>query len=258
MLRFALAITLALAGSAALPVAEAQTDRRGGFRSHRQAASTHRPSSRGGPRAYGRAWARSSTPPAQRFGRRPRTDARNRPVRVVELSSLRGTEVVSRLRAELRALGFTGDRVIVRYFSELRLEAARTTGTDRDATSTRYDIAVADSSAALRAEHGVRDTHMTYAHELDLSTLAPTIRTPGPFPPHDYLAHLDALEEVGGPSLGGAIAVYDPRTLVRAPSSRGGSSLAEFWFRGDPRESLLLLLHRPPTNPPQRQMRSPL
>ncbi len=195
---------------------------------------------------------RTTPPRAMRSPGRARAAAPRvaiQPAAVHRVETLRPSDVIPMLREQLRAIGFRGSRVIVRFFTRGRVQRTRMRGTDRDETSTLFDIPIADSSAATRAEAHVRDTNVTYAHELDLSTDRPRVVMPNG-ESHDYGDHLAELEEIGGPTLGGAIAVYDPRTLERAHQGPNRQpSLAEFWFRGNPRRSLLFVLERAPDAP---------
>ena len=148
---------------------------------------------------------------------------------LLELSSLCADTVLPELKRLLAEIGYGEARVVVRFIDPARIDRARRTGNDRDAASELWDVVPADASPEVRSERGIRNDQVTYAMELDLTTdhfinhLFDNTHAANVFDPKN--------EE---PS---AVAVYDVRKLTRAAE-------AEFWFDGDPKDAMLLLVEK--------------
>ncbi|HLU65968.1 MAG TPA: hypothetical protein VKZ63_06815 [Kofleriaceae bacterium] len=172
----------------------------------------------------------------------------------MRLPGARGARLVSTLRAQLRAIGYEQDRVVIRTFESERLPIAARTGHDRTADSRLWDYPM-DSSAATRRAAGIEDWQVTYAHEVDLRGGDPSILIPegnefnvsGRTSLTEHLSRLDDIDGV-------AIAVYRADRLQRATTRKGKPSLAEFWFRTPPRDALLMIIEKPRAPAPRRTL----
>ena len=155
-----------------------------------------------------------------------------------ELNTYNPSVFIPALKDVLEAHGFHGDHVIIRDIQADRVEIAASKGTDRDANSTLYDIAQADSNAATRKSFGIPDEAVTYAHDLLVSTDHPVITNTGE--PVLLENQLESLEPQGL-GFGSAYLIYDPSRLQKAPDAQ-----VEYWFHGNPSDALLgIITHTP-------------
>lgn len=135
-----------------------------------------------------------------------------------ELNTYSPSVFIPALKDVLAAQGFHGDHVIIRDIQADRVEIAASKGSDRDANSTLYDIALADSNATTRKSYGIADEAVTYAHDLLISSDHPVITNVGGEPVL-LENQLESLESQGL-GFGSAYLVYDPSRLQKAPDAQ--------------------------------------
>jgi len=139
---------------------------------------------------------------------------------VTRVANLRAAELLPALKAHLESVGFTGDKVLLRFVDLARLPTLQRTGNDRDASSTLYDVPDADCSAVDRRAHQVARRQVTYAHTVvGLNDGAPCIQVGESLV--SLAAHLDAAAAF---DTGSAIVLYDPARVMP------NESLVEVWL----------------------------
>lgn len=133
-------------------------------------------------------------------------------------------ELEKKIQEVVKKKGISSKVVVVRKFSRYRMNTTLQTGTDRNASSTLFDLPNVDSDAATRLENNVLDEHVTYAARMSFTES-------GLF---DYKTEIDFTywmkEFLEYDNF--AVAIYDSKKLKRVTQ-------AEFWFKVDPREALL-------------------
>jgi hypothetical protein len=164
-------------------------------------------------------------------GERPTRDvtAERPSVPLVTVSSWETLHSV--LAGVLSKIGYEEPRFVLRSFHTDRLSQTLDSGTDRDDTSTIWNFGI-DADSGERKNHGVTSERLIYAYLMNNSEFMESVPLDGEI---EY-GRMQSLQDIVRHNAKNDI--YDHVVIYRASGLRRASS-AEFWFNGNPRESIL-------------------
>jgi len=135
------------------------------------------------------------------------------------------TDIIQVMKNEAKINNLSNGLIGLRHFPVSRMETVLTTGTDRNNQATVYED---DGDCIGWHERPEMVTYLRIVNTLlDVPMCVPKTRK--------LLPRIDGFEYLSHLSIDRAQLLYDPTNIIRASEN-------EFWFRGNPRDSLLAVI----------------